>query len=317
MYYAITHLTIYQYSQPITDSVMEIRMQPVSNHRQRCVRFNLDVSPDSKVFAHRDYLENTMHTFNIPAPHERLAIKAEALVEVKPTATLPTALSPDAWRELDYVVEQDRDIYDMLLPGQYAQPTSLLQEFANELNWFRRDDPLSLLLELNSQIYDRFEYRQNVTKVDSLIDVALEARSGVCQDFAHIMLAMMRQVGIPGRYISGYLFHRHDDHDHDRSDEDASHAWVEAWLPDYGWVGFDPTNNLIVTDRHIRVTVANDYASASPSRGVFKGNATTKLDVRVKVSKLDDLPVEEKPLDPEIVMPHYQLQHIQQQQQQQ
>ena len=193
--------------------------------------------------------------------------------------------------------------------------TPLLADFADEINWKRRGDPLTLLKELNTTIYEKFDYRQHFTRVDSPIDEALKARLGVCQDFTHIMLALVRSVGIPARYMSGYLFHREDVHD--RSDADASHAWLEAWLPDIGWLGFDPTNNLIVTDRHIGVSVANDYANASPSHGVFKGKAETELEVRVRVGQLDDLPLQETQLTPDIVMPHYEYIPIQQQQQQQ
>lgn len=301
MYYAITHLTIYKYSAPISDSVMETRMHPRSDGIQRCLRFTLDVSPRAKVFSYRDYLGNTINTFNIPGAHERLAMKAEAVVEVREPRPLPDALDADAWDAIDTHVQLDRDVYDMLLPDTYTQPTALLDAFAAELNWRRRGDPLSLLRELNTAIYEAFEYNQHVTDVDSPIDVALDARRGVCQDFAHIMLVLARRVGIPSRYVSGYLFHRTDRRD--RSDADASHAWIESWLPGLGWVGFDPTNNLIVTDRHIRVCVGRDYATATPAKGVFLGKADTDLAVRVKVAALDELPVEETTLAPEIVLP--------------
>lgn len=314
MYYAITHLTIYNYSEPINDSVMEVRMQPRSDETQRCPRFDLHISPPAKVFNHRDHLGNSIHTFDIPAPHTKLAIKAEAVVEVKDNLNLPNALPMSAWDEIDKQAKH-HEYYDMLLPGQYARPTELLEQFATEINWGRTTDPLNLLRQLNETIYQKFDYVQNVTHVDSPIDDALSNRRGVCQDFSHIMLALARQVGIPARYVSGYLYHEKDGRD--RSDVDASHAWVEAWLPYLGWIGFDPTNDLIVSDRHIRVSVANDYAKASPSRGVFKGTAVTELDVRVKVDQLDELPFEEEELAPEIVMPQYQFYQAQQQAQQQ
>lgn len=317
MYYAVTHLTTYKYSQSITDSVMEARLHPRSEGLQRCLRFKLDIMPRTRTDAYRDYLGNTVHTFNVPGAHDRLSLKAEAVVEVRPPAPLPDALDAGAW---DAIAVQlaDRDTYDMLLPDQYTHSTPLLEAFGAEIDWRRRADPLTLLRQLNSHIYEAFEYRQHVTDVNSSIDVALEARLGVCQDFAHIMLVLARQVGIPSRYVSGYLFHRTEIHD--RSDADASHAWVEAWLPDYGWVGFDPTNNLIVTDRHIRVCVARDYTHASPVRGVFMGSAETDLSVQVKVGVLDEVPEEAVTLAPEISLPKpeeftaLQLQQSQQQQ---
>ena len=311
MYYSVAHLTDYHYSEPITDSVMQLRMRPRSDNVQRCVRFELKVSPNAKVFSHRDYLGNTIHTFDIPEPHKELAIKSETIVEVKTPAELPLSLPESAWDTIKEALD-DRDIYDMLLPGHYTVETPLLRQFAQEIDWRKRGDPLSLMCELNTAIYEHFDYSQDVTKVDSSIDVALQERRGVCQDFSHIMLVLARNIGIPCRYVSGYLFHNKDI----RSVPDASHAWVEAWLPELGWVGFDPTNNLIVTDRHIRVNVATDYANASPSNGVFKGTATTELVVRVHVEKLDELPLEDAPLMPEMVMPHYEYYQQQQQQQQ-
>jgi len=316
MYYAVTHLTDYHYDAAISDSVMELRMQPRNDDNQRSIRFHIDVSPDAKVLYHRDYLGNVVHTFDVSAPHTQLAIKAESIVEVKPPAALPDALTMAAWDEIDARTNEDRDLYDMLLTGNFTQQTPLLAQFAAEIGWGERHtDPLTLLRMLNTHIYEKFDYSQDVTQVDSPIDVALEARQGVCQDFTHIMLVLTRQVGIPARYVSGYLSHREGQQD--RSLEDASHAWVEVWLPGLEWVGLDPTNDLIVAERHIRVCLARDYAKASPTRGVFKGVAQTTLGVRVQVSKLDELPIEDVELAPEITMPHYSYYQAQQQQQQQ
>ncbi|HLA45813.1 MAG TPA: transglutaminase family protein, partial [Aggregatilineales bacterium] len=128
-------------------------------------------------------------------------------------------------------------------------------------------------------------------------------------DYAHIMITIVREMGIPCRYVSGYLFHR--DEDDDRSAEDATHAWVEAWLPELGWVGFDPTNNLICAERHIRVCIGLDYGDTAPTKGVFTGSAETELEVSVQVSRLDELPTEETPVF-SFSMPDYENQSQQQ-----
>ncbi len=133
-----------------------------------------------------------------------------------------------------------------------------------------------------AKLHDNFSYDTKSTRVDSPIDDALASRSGVCQDFTHIMLALMRHVlKMPCRYVSGYLFTREDD----RSDDDATHAWVEALLPDLGWVGFDPTNNLIAGERHIRVALGRDYDDVPPTLGIFRGASESELSVSVKVKK--------------------------------
>jgi len=285
MYYSIRHVTRFRYSAPISQSVMELRMEPRSERGQRCLNFRLALNPNARVMLYRDYLGNIVHHFDIPGQHHQLAIVAEATVEMKPFPDLPESLPAQAWATLD---EMARAEYDMLLPSYFTQPTLLLDELAAELGVMRRDDPLSLLRQLNSAMYNSFAYKAQTTDVDSPIDVALEARQGVCQDFAHIMTALVRsKLGIPCRYVSGYLFQRQNGQA-DRSAQDATHAWVEALLPDLGWVGFDPTNNLLCGERHIRVAVGRDYADVPPTRGVFKGEAESELSVGVRVSPADE-----------------------------
>ena len=304
MYYAITHLTQFTYSDSISDSVNEIRLCPRTESNQQCLRFNLDIRPKTSFHSQKDYLGNEIHLFNIPGQHTELAIRAESIVDVQPRADLPDQLPEAAWSELETAVFNDRDLYDMTLPSQFTHPTPLLRQLSESLMLSRQPEPLMLAKHVNRSLYENFGYMQAVTNVDSPIDVALEKRQGVCQDFAHIMLALLRLHGIPARYVSGYLFHRTDDIEHaDRSAEDATHAWIDAWLPEFGWVGFDPTNNLIVKERFIRVAVGRDYADVPPTKGVFVGDATSSLSVGVKVSRLDKLPHDLKPHAPELVLP--------------
>ncbi len=187
----------------------------------------------------------------------------------------------DAWAEADAQVKMG-DYWEMLLPSEFAQPTPGLLDLAKQLEVRRRDDPLSLLRELNQKLYDWFEYVPKSTKVDSPIDEAIASRQGVCQDFAHIMIALVRRLKIPCRYVSGYLYRRAQDHD--RSVVDATHAWVEAFLPPLGWVGFDPTNCLLAGDRHIRTAIGRDYADVPPTRGIFRGHTPSELSVAVRVT---------------------------------
>ena len=141
---------------------------------------------------------------------------------------------------------------------------------------------------INALLYSKIAYVPKSTQVDSPIDHALESRRGVCQDFAHIMIGLTRRIGIPCRYVSGYLFHKEGE----RSKEGATHAWVETLLPTLGWVGFDPTNNVIVGDRHVRTSVGRDYADVPPTKGVFKGSAESQLLVAVHVAPSDAPPIE-------------------------
>jgi transglutaminase-like putative cysteine protease len=286
MFYAIRHFTRYRYSRPVWQSVMQLRMQPRSEHTQRCFTFQLAISPQVRLFSYQDHIGNVVHHFDVPGQHRQLTIIADALVDVETPAPLPESLGPDAWGEIDALIERD-DYWDMLLPSRYAHTSPELVALAEELEVDRRDgrQPLELLTTLNRKLYHHFSYVKRSTEVDTAIEDAIRSRKGVCQDFAHIMISMVRNLRIPCRYVSGYL-HRDPDHA-DRSDEGATHAWVEALLPGIGWVGFDPTNNLIVGGRHIRTAIGRDYADVSPSVGTMKGSAETELQVRVRVIPSD------------------------------
>lgn len=286
MRYTVRHVTRFTYDSPVTESVMEARMQPRSDATQHCLQFTL-TSPGSRVMMYQDHDGNTVHHFNVQAPHTRLTLTARGLVECMPPAMpLPHRLGPGAWAQLDSIAESG-EYWEYLAPSAFARPAPLLDAFAAEVGLKRGNDPLVLLRRMMSEIYRRFEYQPHATRVDSPIEEALAARRGVCQDFAHIFIALSRRVGIPTRYVSGYLFR--DRSGHDRSADDATHAWVEAFLPPIGWVGLDPTNNLIAEERHIRVAVGRDYADVPPTRGVYKGDSIvhSELAVAVRVGSVE------------------------------
>ncbi|MGD0403192.1 MAG: transglutaminase family protein [Candidatus Acidiferrales bacterium] len=291
MAYSVRHITSFRYEPAVRESVMEVRMQPRTDFRQRCLSFSLDVTPRATTMVYRDFYGNAVHHFDIPEKLKLIEITAQAIVDVLPARDLGQEAAAD-WDELDARVAQT-DYWEMLLPSQYAAPTVLLEKLARELHAKRRDKPLALLQELNAKLYELFDYVPNSTKVDSPIDDALRSRGGVCQDFAHIMISLVRQLKIPCRYVSGYLYH--EDKAHDRSPAGATHAWVEAYLGDLGWVAFDPTNNLLGCERHIRVAVGRDYADVPPTRGVYKGEAESELSVMVAVSPVNAPEPEELP----------------------
>lgn len=317
MFYSIRHLTQFRYDSPVSESLMEVRMHPRTEGPQRCLSFQLSVNPRVQVNLYRDYLGNSVHHFDVPGKHTQLRIVADALVEVQESPDLPKRLGADAWTQLDALVSSG-DYWEMLMPSQFTRPTAALTDLIAELQVERRDDPLSFLNELNAAVYDWFDYVPKATRVDSPIDHAIEARKGVCQDFAHVMTALVRHVRIPCRYVSGYLFPRAETQD--RSPEGASHAWVEALLPGLGWTGFDPTNNLITCDRHIRTAIGRDYADVPPTKGIFKGQAASELTVSVRVALSGAPPPPEtelsKPLEWEAA-PETEPVDVQQQQQQQ
>ncbi len=325
-FFSVRHLTRFRYSQPITASIMETRMHPRSDSHQHCLTFSLSVSPRCRVFTYRDHQGNNVQHFDIPGEHNQLVIVAESVVEQQVLPDVPHFLSPDAWDALDDLVDSG-DYWEMLLPSQFAVETPALILLAEQMGVTRRDDPLMLVRELNQRLYDYFVYVPRSTRVDSPIDEAIVSGQGVCQDFAHTMIALLRHVRIPARYVSGYLYRSREDHD--RSTPDATHAWVEALMPHLGWVGFDPTNNLVARHRHIRTAVGRDYADVPPTHGIYRGRTDSELYVAVQVEANERPPaldrklpipedwsvlVERAQQPPDIPMPLIDLQQMQQQQ---
>ncbi|MCZ0937467.1 MAG: transglutaminase family protein [Caldilineaceae bacterium] len=285
-YYSVHHHTRYRYDSEVRESTMEVRMQPRTDRQQRCLNFLLEVWPHAQVLATSDCMQNAIHYFDIPRRHSELLLRAQALVLVQDSDPLSGSLEASTWKELEDIAATGQH-WDWLTPSIFARPTGLLTDFAEEIGFGKARDPLSALFDVNERIHSAIEYTPKSTAVDSPIDTALENRRGVCQDFSHIMIALLRRASIPARYVSGYIFQ-----DPERKEEKdisgASHAWVEAFLPMTGWIGFDPTNNAFVSDNHIRIAVGRDYADVPPTRGTYKGNARSELTVGVHISETED-----------------------------
>jgi transglutaminase-like putative cysteine protease len=223
--YSVRHTTTFRYEPAVRESVMEVRLQPRSDGEQRCLSFTLDVDPPANIMQYRDFTGNTVHHFDIAGSHTLVTVTAQSAVEVRSVPEPRPADSGD-WTDLDALIAGN-DHWEMLLPSHFAHSSAPLEQLAQELSCERRGSPLELLTALNAAIYQLFAYVPNSTKVDSPIGEALRTRQGVCQDFAHIMITLVRRLNVPCRYVSGYMFHR-DEAEKDRSIEGASHAWVEA-----------------------------------------------------------------------------------------
>jgi transglutaminase-like putative cysteine protease len=294
--YSIRHLTTFDYHAPIAESVMELRMRPATTGVQRCLQFEVSVEPEARVFAFQDSRGNWIHHFSVPQKHQRLTIATQAQVDLDAPAALPQSLPHQAWAEVDREAAGGED-WDFRHESAFTPFSEALIGFAGPLGPARDADPLSAVRGVMGAIHREFEYAPKSTRVDSPIDEALAARRGVCQDFSHIMLAMLRRLGLPCRYVSGYIAPRDVDRIGSRSSPIATHAWVEVKLPDVGWIGLDPTNNSEAGTRHIRVGVGRDYADVPPTRGVFKGRSSSTLSVSVGISAGDSLPT----IDPAVM----------------
>jgi transglutaminase-like putative cysteine protease len=291
MIFEVRHVTQYNYDEPVRESVMELRMQPRSDHGHHLITTELEIDPPSQIFAYADSWGNTVKFFDVPFPHRRLTITARSVVETDPPPPTPDALTMAEW---DILASESvkGDCWDFLRPHGFAAPTPALLAFCVEkkVDDLRALDPLTAVHELSALIYRCLDYESGITAADSPIDEALLAGRGVCQDFAHIMIAICRGWGVPARYVSGYLATSKDEGD--RSDPQATHAWVEVFLPSLRWIGLDPTNNIAAGERHIPVAIGRDYSDVPPTRGVFKGDAESQLSVGVQVRRATTLPDE-------------------------
>lgn len=267
-------------------------MQPRTDRQQRCLHFQLEVWPHAQVLTTKDHIENSIHYFDIPKRHAELLLRARSLVLVLEESLPLDGVDGSEWSMLEDEAGSGMH-WDWLSPSHFVKSTPLLSSFAEEAGLSRKEDPLQILLQLNEQIHNAFTYLPKSTAVDSPIDIALENRAGVCQDFTHVMIALLRKLGIPARYISGYLV-QEANNEFESEMANASHAWVEAFLPSVGWIGLDPTNNSYVGDRHIRIAIGRDYADVSPTRGIYKGDVRSELTVGVHISETED---EEIPTD--------------------
>src|SRR6202171_2404090 len=283
MFYAIRHFTRYRYSHSVWQSMMEVRMHPRSEGSQRCFIFQLSVNPRARIFAHTDSRGNLVHHFDLPPRHRQLTIISDALVNIDAQQSVPETMDYGAWNELEQLIEKG-DYWDMLRPSHFARTSPELEELAKEIGVTQRDgrSPIAFLQDVAAGVYRSFSYVKKSTAVNSPIEHALRSRQGVCQDFAHIMITLVRNAQIPCRYVSGYLYHSSEDAD--RSADGATHAWVEAFVPALGWVGFDPTIDRLASEKHIRTAIGRDYADVPPTMGMMKGKANTQLQVRVRVT---------------------------------
>ena len=283
MFYAIRHFTSYRYNRSVWQSMMEVRMHPRSEGSQRCFVFQLSVNPRARIFGYTDSYGNLVHHFDLPSRHSQLTIISDALVNIEAQPSIPEVMEYQGWQELEELVEK-KDYWDMLMPSHFARSSPELEQLAGEIGVTERKgrSPLAFLQDIASGVHRSFSYVKKSTAVNSPIEDALRSRQGVCQDFAHIMIALVRNARIPCRYVSGYLYHS-TENAHPATDG-ATHAWVEALLPGLGWVGFDPTIDRLAGEQHIRTATGRDYADVPPTRGMMKGKAGTQLQVRVRVT---------------------------------
>jgi transglutaminase-like putative cysteine protease len=260
----IVHSTRYRYTAPIAETVMEVRLRPMDGNGQRCVEFRLELSHGARAHSYVDGYGNHVHYFNLVRPHSGLSVISRSTVE--------TGLAPD-------VDPGEELVLDFLRFRSPVKDVEGVRELASRHAIVDPASPEaveSALDELTMSISRDFTYDRTVTSVYSAVDDVLALRAGVCQDFAHLFIAVARAMGVPARYVSGYI------HFPGEKTITASHAWAEAWVPGRGWIGFDATHPVRTTPNHVRLAVGRDYTDAAPTRGVYVGSAGSTMAISVR-----------------------------------
>jgi hypothetical protein len=288
MHLRILHRTTFTYAGNAHDSFNETRLRPVRDPTQYCHDFKLAITPPAEPRAYDDFHGNTVHYFEVIPPHPKLVIEAVSTVTTVPNADRPPVPRvPSADLERSTEREMLAEFYSS---SHYVPLEVEMWREAQDALAEGRGDVWGDVRRLGSHIYRRFAYRPNTTGVSTRATDALKLRMGVCQDFAHVHLGLCRSMGIPARYVSGYFFNN----SRRPREIEASHAWIEAWIPGHGWAAFDPTHDRPADDRYVKVAVGRDYADIRPVNGTYRGSPTRSLKVLVNVREAPQ-PKAEKP----------------------
>jgi transglutaminase-like putative cysteine protease len=279
MLISLLHRTTFAYAGKAHDSFNEVRLRPLDDASQVCRSFELRTDPATQMRDYVDFYGNMVHYFDITAGHEKLVIEAVSEVETTPNAgrpevpVVPRSLG-DAERELraEFVVDSH---YVPLDVSVWKEAQDALQA--------GRSDIWSDVRSICRHVYRTFAYKPRTTGVATLATDAIKLRSGVCQDFAHVALGMCRTSGIPARYVSGYFIKVQ----RRAGEEEASHAWIEAFVPGYGWAAYDPTHDRAADERYVKVACGRDYGDIRPVSGTYRGGKTRSLSVDVRLREVE------------------------------
>lgn len=278
--FLVRHATVFEYSSPVTNSNNELRLEPREYPFQKTLSCFIKVLPATRIQRFKDLFGNVAHHFEIAAPHRRLAIESRVKVMNLPLV-VPQESKEATTEEYDESGLRDT-VWVFLQESRYVSRHPEIWRQAVDLvtgieSVFVRTE------RIMEWVHDHFRYQAGATGVNTHLEEAFRQRSGVCQDFSHVMIGMCRSVGIPARYASGYLFNGPRDH---LVGAQASHAWVEVYFPFVGWVGFDPTNRNLADERYVKIAVGRDYDDVAPVKGSYHGSGGCRLEVSVEVEKI-------------------------------
>jgi transglutaminase-like putative cysteine protease len=289
--YSILHKTIYRYVEEVSLCQNEAHLRPRETISQRCARHELIITPRPRSLVRRlDYFGNPTHAFAVEDPHRTLEVTSISQVEVLPSTLANNGDRRPTWEQVRDEIQQSRDeatidARSLVLASPLVEDVDVIGDYAAK-SFPAGRDWLESVRDVCRRIFEDFSFDPASTTVSTPISEVLQHRRGVCQDFAHLAIAILRHVGLPARYVSGYIETDPPEGRPRLVGADASHAWVATYAPGIGWIDFDPTNNLLPADRHIVLSWGRDYGDVTPLKGVVIGGGAHTLDVAVDVVPL-------------------------------
>ncbi|MFM9827079.1 transglutaminase domain-containing protein [Flavobacterium sp.] len=284
--FKIVHITKYEYSWPIKESINEIRLFPHHFDNQDVLQFQLLVSNSPNVEISRDYYGNRVGNFNTLDSHKEMILESRMLVRINHSLKIPeidTTTIADLSKEMEKSILLQRLCYPEAIEKQ-NQIEEILKNIIEP-----EKSIIAIAQECNQYIYKNFIYTKGITTINTTLDEILEIKKGVCQDFANLLLQLLRTAGIPSRYVSGYICPNENDY----RGEGATHAWVEIFTPNQGWLGLDPTNNIWTMANHVKLSVGRNFNDCTLVKGTFKGVSRQTLSVSVSIGYEDGTQFEE------------------------
>ncbi len=279
--FKIRHITRYTYEDTVRDSANQIMLYPLLDDYQEVLTHTLTITGQPLINIHQDYYGNQVGTFTQAQPHRELVIDSQLKVVIKNRPIPKDVVSFEIqWQELE-ALRAKLDFIDFMKAERFESLPEVKVIIEEER--CKNCTPLETAQRFSQYVFDTFAYRKGITTVESTLDEVWKLKSGVCQDFAHILLVMLRLTNIPARYVSGYICPNKNG----MRGEGATHAWVEAYIPGYGWLGLDPTNNCLVNETHLRLAVGKNFSDCSPVKGTYRGTSNHTLEVSVVVSYED------------------------------
>lgn len=285
MKYKLKHQTIYTYVNAVHNYQSIVCLQPQNSAKQRCNNFKIEIEPKpTKIYSRKDFFGNTLHYFSLHESHKSLKVLVSSDIEVLNDIIQP--LNPinceDARKKFQMDLALKIEVLQYQLPSQFIQWDEEIIAFAQscllpDISLFEG------ILNLIKKIYTEFQFKSGSTNINTPLKTVLKERKGVCQDFSHLAIASLRSVGIPARYVSGYIETLPPKGKVKLEGSDASHAWISVYIPEMGWCEFDPTNNMIPQQRHIVTAYGRDFADVSPLKGIIFSSGEHKVKVEVDV----------------------------------